>query len=125
MFFTTERESVFPAQAGRSRSGQFLADLAHRYTRPVSGDAEIGDRRKQGVLPEVISPPPFDRAEQAGLGPAAQPRRHHGEPELAGFWPRNAHSGRNPHQPSTPTARRRKTRPGRCRDGDAGAPARR
>src|SRR5437773_5273277 len=58
--------------------GQVLACLAHRHARPAGGRADIGDRREQGVLPEVVGLPPGDLIKQVRLCPAAQRRRGQG-----------------------------------------------
>jgi hypothetical protein len=50
--------------------GQVLACLAHRHARPDGGGADIGDRREQGVLPEVVGLPPGDLIKQVRFGPA-------------------------------------------------------
>ena len=55
--------------------GQFLACQPDRHAGPARGGADIGDRRVQGVLPEVIGLPPGDLVEQVWLSAAAQRRR--------------------------------------------------
>ena len=40
--------------------GQLLACLADGHVRPAGGGADVGDRREQGVLPEVVGLPPGD-----------------------------------------------------------------
>ena len=52
--------------------GQVLACLAHRDARPAGGGADVGDRREQGVLPEVVGLPPGDLIEQVRFGPAME-----------------------------------------------------
>lgn len=51
---------------------QVLACLPHRDARPAGGGADVGDRREQVVLPEVVGLPPGDLIEQrycpAGAG---------------------------------------------------------
>ena len=54
--------------------GQYLAYLTHRHARPASGGANIGDRRIQGVLPEVIGLPPGDLIQQVRLYSTPQRR---------------------------------------------------
>jgi len=53
---------------------QVLACLAYRHARPAGGGADAGDRREQGVLPEVVGLPPGDLLEQVRLGPAMEGR---------------------------------------------------
>ena len=50
--------------------GQVLACLAHWHARPAGGGADAGDRREQGVLPEVVGLPPGDLIEQVRFSPA-------------------------------------------------------
>jgi hypothetical protein len=52
--------------------GQVLASLPHRGARPAGGDADVGDRCAQGVLPEVVGLPPGDLLEQVRFGPAVE-----------------------------------------------------
>src|ERR1700722_14311348 len=51
---------------------QVLACLAHRGARPAGGGADVGDRRVQGVLPEVVGLAPGDLIEQVRFGPAVE-----------------------------------------------------
>jgi hypothetical protein len=118
------RGSVAGSAGPRPRAlGQLLADLTHRDACAVGGDTGIGDRREQGVLPEVVGLPRRDLLQQVGLDSAAVRTANWS------LWfsrPRNAHSRRNcsrvpsegtgsawlaPHQSNASAARRRKTSP--------------
>jgi hypothetical protein len=57
------------APGGRA-VGQVLACLADRDARPAGGGADAGDRREQGVLPQVVGLPPGHLIEQVRFGPA-------------------------------------------------------
>jgi hypothetical protein len=50
--------------------GQDLACLAHRDARLAGGGADVGDRREQGVLPEVVGLPLGDLVKQVRFGAA-------------------------------------------------------
>jgi hypothetical protein len=52
--------------------GQVLACLAHRHACPAGGGADVGYRREQGVLPEVVGLPPGDLIKQIRIGPAVE-----------------------------------------------------
>jgi hypothetical protein len=52
--------------------GQVLACLAHRDARPAGGGADAGDRREQGVLPEVVGLPSGDLIKQVRFGHAME-----------------------------------------------------
>ena len=52
--------------------GQVLACLAHRDTRPAGGRADVGDRREQGILPQVAGLPPGDLLKQVRFSPAVK-----------------------------------------------------
>jgi hypothetical protein len=51
---------------------QVLACLAHRHARPAGRGADVGDRREQRVLPEVIGLPPGNLLQQVRFGPALE-----------------------------------------------------
>ncbi len=53
-------------------TGQLLACLAGGHTGRVGGGTDVGDRRKKGVLSEVVGLPPGDLVQEIGLGSAAQ-----------------------------------------------------
>ncbi len=57
-----------------SSLGQLLACLADRHAGPAGSGADVGDRRVQGVLPEVVGLPPGDLIEQVRFGPAVDGR---------------------------------------------------
>jgi hypothetical protein len=59
---------------GRAR-GQFLACLSEGHAGLAGGGPDVGDRREQRVLPEVVGLPPGDLVQQVRLGPAVQGRR--------------------------------------------------
>ena len=114
---------------GAGALSQVLACLAHRHARPAGGGADVGDRREQRVLPEVVSLPPGNLIKQVRFGPAMEGcRGQHGVLELGFCRPRKAHSGKNrsrspskgsgsarlaPHQSSASAATRRNTSPGK------------
>ena len=52
--------------------GRVLACLAHRHARPAGGGADVGDRREQGALPEVVGLPPGGLIKQVRFGPAME-----------------------------------------------------
>jgi hypothetical protein len=52
--------------------GQVFACLADRFARPAGGGADVGDRRRQGVLPGVVGLPPGDLIKQVRFGPAME-----------------------------------------------------
>ena len=109
--------------------GQVLACLAHRDARPAGGGADVGDRREQGVLPEVVGLPPGDLIKQVRFGPAMEGCcGQHCVLELGVSRPRKVRSGRNRsrslakgsgsarlalHQFSASAARWRNTSPGK------------
>jgi hypothetical protein len=51
---------------------QVMACLAHWDARPAGGGADVGDRREQGVLPEVVGLPPGHLIKQVRFGPAVK-----------------------------------------------------
>ena len=51
---------------------QVLACLAHRHACPAGGGADVGHRREQRVLPEVVALPPGDLIKQVRLTPAME-----------------------------------------------------
>jgi hypothetical protein len=66
------------------RWARYWHALAHWHARPTGGGADVGDRREQGVLPEVIGLPPGDLIQQVRFGPAVEGRCcQHGVLELA------------------------------------------
>jgi hypothetical protein len=131
------------------RSGRYGAGWPGRWARswhawharPAGGGADVGDRREQGVLPEVVGLPPGDLIQQVRFGPALEGcRGRHGVLELgvlpaaegalgagtARVVPPGA-AGR-PGWPGTSPARPRRgggtPRRGRCCPGGAAAQAR-
>jgi hypothetical protein len=93
-FLRVPKWSLWRRVAGAT--GQVLACLAHRHARPAGGGADIGDRREQGVLPEVVGLPPGDLIQQVRFGPAVEGRcGQHRILELAVLPARNVRSGRN------------------------------
>ena len=66
--------------------GQVLACLAHWDARPAGGGADVGDRREQGVLPEVVGLSPGDLIQQVRFGPSLEGcRGQHCVLELGAF----------------------------------------
>ncbi len=54
-------------------AGALAQDLAYRHARLSGGDVDVGDRREQCVLPEVVSlPPPGDLIKEVRFGPAVE-----------------------------------------------------
>jgi hypothetical protein len=51
---------------------QVVACLAYRDARPAGGGADVGDRREQRVLPEVVGLASGDFIEQVRFGPAME-----------------------------------------------------
>jgi hypothetical protein len=49
--------------------------LRHGKPGPAGGGTDAGDRREQGVLPEVVGLPPGDLIEQIRFGPAVDGSR--------------------------------------------------
>jgi hypothetical protein len=76
--------------------GQVLACRAHRHARPAGGGADVGGRREQGVLPEVVGLPQATSSSRSGSVPPWRAAA-----ASAAYWsllfcrPRKVHSGRN------------------------------
>ena len=57
---------------GARAPGQVLGRLAYRHARPAGCGADVGDRREQRVLPEVVGLPPAGLLQQVRFGPALE-----------------------------------------------------